>query len=125
MLLGKCLSTERHIQHTKYIIYTHISLFKSIICFVSYISDIILQLSDRTIPAHRFVLNARSTQWNQSDENLLSTESLDLTHLTPYVASILIRWVYTDTIILPQEQSAIIELLSATNKYRLNELKEK
>ena len=78
-------------------------------------SDIILQLSDRTIPAHRFVLNARSTQWNQSDENLLSTESLDLTHVTPYVASILIRWVYTDTIILPQEQSAIIELLSATN----------
>jgi hypothetical protein len=76
------------------------------------------------MPGHRFVLAARSRRWNQ-DETLTSTSELDLSHMTPFVAGSMIRWVYTDGIILPSEQTAMIELLSAANKYYLPELKEK
>lgn len=87
-------------------------------------SDITITLRDRKIPAHRFVLVARSRHWNQ-DETLSSTSDLDLSHMTPFVAGSLVRWVYTDSIILPSDQMAIIELLAASNKYHLTQLKEK
>ena len=87
-------------------------------------SDIDIVLADRKMPGHRFVLAARSRRWNQ-DETLTSTSELDLSHMTPFVAGSMIRWVYTDGIILPSEQTAMIELLSAANKYHLPELKEK
>ena len=87
-------------------------------------SDIDIVLADRRMPGHRFVLAARSRRWNQ-DETLTSTSELDLSHMTPYVAGSMIRWVYTDSIILPSDQTAMIELLSAANKYHLLELKEK
>ena len=73
---------------------------------------------------HRFVLASRSRHWCQ-DETLASISELDLSHMTPFVAGTMIRWVYTDNIILPSEQSAMIELLSASNKYCLPQLKEK
>lgn len=87
-------------------------------------SDIAIVLTDRKMPGHRFVLTARSRRWNQ-DETLTSTSELDLSHMTPFVACSMIRWVYTDSIILPSEQAAMIELLSAANKYHLPPLKEK
>lgn len=92
---------------------------------LSSLSDISVQLSDRKLPAHKFILAARSDRWTPGDEKLSSTDSLDLSHLTPFVATILIRWVYTDAIMLPSDQSAVIELLSASNKYHLPQLKEK
>ena len=82
-------------------------------------------LGDRKISGHRFVLAARSRHWNEQDETLASTSELDLSHMTPFVASSMLRWVYTDGVILPSEQTAIIEMLSASNKYRLTQLKEK
>lgn len=88
-------------------------------------SDITIQLADRALPAHRFVLVARSAHWNPTDDKLKNTASLDLTHLTPFVASCLIRWVYTDNVVLPSDQAAVIEMLSAANQYRLPQLKEK
>ena len=54
-----------------------------------------------------------------------STLELDLTHMTPFVAASMLRWVYTDSVVLPSEQSAIIELLGASNMYHLTHLKEK
>lgn len=74
---------------------------------------------------HRFVLAARSRHWNPKDETLSSTLELDLTHMTPFVAASMLRWVYTDSVVLPSEQSAIIELLGASNMYHLTHLKEK
>ena len=74
---------------------------------------------------HRFVLAACSRQWNPKDETLSSTLELDLTHMTPFVAASMLRWVYTDSVVLPSEQSAIIELLGASNMYHLTHLKEK
>ena len=82
-------------------------------------------LKDRKIPGHRFVLAARSRHWSGQDETLASTAELDLSHMTPFVASSMLRWVYTDGVILPSEQAAMIEMLSAANKYHLGQLKEK
>ena len=45
--------------------------------------------------------------------------------MTPFVAVSLVRWVYTDMIVLPTDQDAVIELLAATNRYQLIPLKEK
>lgn len=87
-------------------------------------SDIEIVLRDRKMCGHRFVLACRSRRWNQ-DETLSSTSELDLSHMTPFVAGSMIRWVYTDSIILPSDQDAMIELLSATNTYHLPRLKEK
>lgn len=81
-------------------------------------------LSDRRMPVHRFVLVARSRHWTQ-DETLSSSDTLDLSHMTSLVAGCMLRWVYTDSVILPSEQAAMIELLAATNKYHLGQLKEK
>lgn len=87
-------------------------------------SDITIILGNRSICGHRFVLAARSKRWHK-DESLATTTDLDLSHMTSYVAGIMIRWVYTDSIVLPSEQAAIIELLSASNNYHLLQLKEK
>ncbi len=87
-------------------------------------SDMEVVLADRRIPAHKFILVARSRHWTQ-DETLSSTNQLDLSHMTPFVAGSMIRWVYTDSIILPSDQTAMIELLAAANKYHLGQLKEK
>lgn len=76
------------------------------------------------MPGHKFVLAARSRHWSQ-DETLASTPELDFSYMTPFVAGSMIRWAYTDNIILPSEQTAMIEMLSAANKYRLTQLKEK
>ena len=108
-MLKACTSVHTHL-HT----HTHTPLR----------SDIDIVLADRKMPGHRFVLAARSRRWNQ-DETLTSTSELDLSHMTPFVAGSMVRWVYTDSIILPSEQIAMIELLSAANKYHLPELKEK
>ena len=71
------------------------------------------------------ILCARSRNWSSADEDLLNAQTLDLTHLTSYVANIMLRWVYTDAVVMPSDQSATIELLSAANSYKLTHLKEK
>ena len=84
-----------------------------------------MKLSDKTFAGHKMILCSRSNSWVSKDEDLLNTSVLDLTHLTPYVANILIRWVYTDTISMPSDQTATIELLGAANMYQLPPLKQK
>ena len=82
-------------------------------------------LSDRTLCGHKFILVARSRHWSTNDETLSSTSQLDLSNMTPFVAVGLVRWVYTDVIVLPTDQDAVIELLAASNHYQLTPLKEK
>ena len=74
---------------------------------------------------HKFVLVSRSCQWNPADKTLTATSELDLSHMMPFVAISLIRWVYTDSIVLPSDQDATIELLGASHCYQLSALKEK
>ena len=71
------------------------------------------------------MLVSRSHHWNLKDESLSSTPELDLSHMTSFVAISLMRWVYTDNIVIPSDQDATIELLAASNRYQLNALKEK
>lgn len=88
-------------------------------------SDLTIKLSDRTLCGHKFVLVARSRHWNKKDEALSNTTEIDLSNMTSFVAVSLVRWVYTDVIVLPSDQDAIIELLAASNSYQLLPLKEK
>ncbi len=71
------------------------------------------------------MLASRSRHWNPKDENLAMTTEIDLSHMTSFVASSMIRWTYTDSVILPTDQAATIEMLAAANKYHLLPLKEK
>ncbi|CAI8027099.1 Rabankyrin-5 [Geodia barretti] len=88
-------------------------------------SDLTIMLSDRTLCGHKFILVARSRHWSTNDETLSSTSQLDLSNMTPFVAVGLVRWVYTDVMVLPTDQDAVIELLAASNRYQLTPLKEK
>ncbi len=97
----------------------------NITIIICYYSDIDVKLSDKTIGAHKMILCCRSNKWLPDDEELLNTTILDLTHLSPQVANILLRWVYTDTIVMPTVQSSTIELLSSANMYQLPQLKDK
>ena len=88
-------------------------------------SDLTIMLSDRTLCGHKFVLVARSRHWSSKDDTLTSISQLDLSNMTPFMAISLVRWVYTDIIVLPTDQDAVIELLAASNRYQLTQLKEK
>ena len=65
--------------------------------------EIILE-GDEKLPAHKFVLNARSTKWNLNDTNLL-----DWSHLPKDVGMAILSWIYND-----QVNITIIETLQST-----------
>ena len=48
---------------------------------------------DEKLPAHKFVLNARSTKWNLNDTNLL-----DWSHLPKDVGMAILSWIYNDQV---------------------------
>jgi len=53
------------------------------------------------------------------------TKEIDLSSLTPNVATTIIKWVYTNQIYLPQDEMFVIETLVGAERYKLTELKEK
>ena len=54
--------------------------------------EIILE-GDEKLPAHKFVLHARSTKWNLNGTNLL-----DWTHLPKDVGMAILSWIYNDQV---------------------------
>ncbi len=54
--------------------------------------EIILE-GDKKLPAHKFVLNARSTKWNLNDTNLL-----DWSNLPSDVGMAILSWIYNDQV---------------------------
>ena len=54
--------------------------------------EIILE-GDEKLPAHKFVLNARSTKWNLNNTNLL-----DWSHLPKDVGMAILSWIYNDQV---------------------------
>ena len=54
--------------------------------------EIILE-GDEKLPAHKFVLNARSTKWNLNSTNLL-----DWSHLPKDVGMAILSWIYNDQV---------------------------
>ena len=71
--------------------------------------EIILD-GDKKLPAHKFVLNARSTKWNLNDTNLL-----DWSHLPNDVGMAILSWIYND-----QVTTKIIAFTRAASEYRTN-----
>ena len=89
------------------------------------LSDIVVKMCSRTVPAHRVVLCARSDAWVPTDPQLTKSTEVDLSHLTITAATTLLRWAYTDSMAAFSSQELVVELLSAGNQYRLGELKSK
>lgn len=109
-------------------------------------SDITIRLSDKTIPAHKFVLNARSEEWREEvladiDElgmynvhctsNLIRSFQITVLMLMDYfclesdwsdletdIGYALLRWIYTDVIEL-QHDTLALGLLRAAHSFQL------
>ncbi|XP_059617534.1 rabankyrin-5 [Phlebotomus argentipes] len=79
-------------------------------------SDITVKFGDKSFPAHRFVLSARSEEWRE--EILESTTELDWSDLDGEVAYALLRWIYTDIVDL-QSDALALSLLRAAHKFKL------
>jgi len=88
-------------------------------------SDVVIKLSDRQLPGHRLILATRSSHWDSQDDRMSSTKEIDLSSLTPNVATAIIKWVYTNQVYLPQDEVFVIETLVGAERYKLTELKEK
>ena len=74
--------------------------------------EIILE-GDEKLPAHKFVLNARSTKWNLSNTNLL-----DWSHLPKDVGMAILSWIYNDqvttTLLQPLQNTALTKKVSTS-----------
>lgn len=79
-------------------------------------SDITVKLKDKTMPAHKFVLNARSEEWRE--EVIVNETELDWSDLDADVGFALLRWIYTDTVEL-QHDSLALDLLKTSHRFKL------
>ncbi|EDW37972.1 GL12350 [Drosophila persimilis] len=79
-------------------------------------SDVNIRTSAKTVPAHKFVLHARSEKWR--DDVLGSTQELDWSDLDEDVVMALLRWIYTDLIDLQHDRLAL-DLLKAAHRFGL------
>lgn len=79
-------------------------------------SDITVKLKDKTMPAHKFVLNARSEEWRE--EVIADKTELDWSDLDADVGFALLRWIYTDVVDL-QHDSLALDLLKTSHRFKL------
>ncbi|XP_055542467.1 rabankyrin-5 isoform X2 [Wyeomyia smithii] len=79
-------------------------------------SDISVKLKDKIMPAHKFVLNARSEEWRE--EVIINQSELDWTDLDADVGYALLRWIYTDVVDL-QHDSLALDLLKTSHRFKL------
>lgn len=79
-------------------------------------SDIQIKLKDKSLPAHKFVLNARSEEWRE--DVLKDIDELDWSDLEADVGFALLRWIYTDVVDL-QHDSLALGLLSTSHRFKL------
>ncbi|XP_034475641.1 rabankyrin-5 [Drosophila innubila] len=68
------------------------------------------------MPAHKFVLHARSEKWR--DEVLASAKELDWSDLDEDIATALLRWIYTDVVDL-QHDRLTLGLLRVAHRFSL------
>ncbi|XP_055853313.1 rabankyrin-5 [Episyrphus balteatus] len=79
-------------------------------------SDLTIKLKGKSMPAHKFVLNARSEDWRE--EVLADATELDWTDLEEDIGFALLRWIYTDVVDLQHDRLAL-GLLRAAHKFKL------
>ncbi|XP_067015008.2 rabankyrin-5 [Anabrus simplex] len=83
-------------------------------------SDMKVKLDGRFIPAHRFVLAARSELWGVP--SLAEVESLDWSNLDPEVGTAMLKWVYTDVVDFTRGDNFTLDLMRCANKFKLEDL---
>lgn len=80
-------------------------------------SDISIKLIDQEIPAHKFVLSARSDFF--SDAALVEKTILDWSSLNSAVALVLLKWIYTGKI---SQEHLTLDLMKAAAGFQLSDL---
>ncbi|XP_064612506.1 rabankyrin-5-like [Liolophura sinensis] len=87
-------------------------------------SDLIVRLDGGDqIQAHKFVLAARSDCWGVS--NLEDVSELDFTDFNVEVGLGILKWVYTDQIDIKNDDTFLLELLKASSRFKLTDLRKK
>ncbi|XP_072043178.1 rabankyrin-5-like [Amphiura filiformis] len=86
-------------------------------------SDLVVHLDGREVKAHRFVLAARSQTWGVP--SLSDAQSLDFTGIPYEVGLAMLKWVYTDRIEIKSDDGFVLELMKASGKFRLDELRDR
>ncbi|XP_058788653.1 rabankyrin-5 [Phymastichus coffea] len=81
-------------------------------------SDMTVLLGEKKIPVHKFVFAARSDLWNSLSEETF----LDWKHLDKTVGTVLLKWIYTDTV---GQDQLTLELMKAAAGFGLTELVDK
>lgn len=79
-------------------------------------SDIAIKMKSKLMPAHKFVLHARSEEWRE--EILVAANELDWSDMEDDIALALLRWIYTDLVDLQNDHLAL-NLLRAAHLFRL------
>ncbi|XP_066603546.1 rabankyrin-5 [Prorops nasuta] len=80
-------------------------------------SDINIKLANQNLPAHKFILSARSDYFNES--LLQDKQDLDWSNLDPEVALIVLKWIYTGKI---SQEHLTLELMKSAAVFQLKEL---
>lgn len=86
-------------------------------------SDLTIILDGQHLPAHRFVLAARSDHWGIT--SLGDMEELDLSDLPHDVAYALLKWAYTDHIDETIGETFLLDLMKGASRFRLKSLIER
>ncbi|XP_031776150.1 rabankyrin-5 isoform X2 [Apis florea] len=80
-------------------------------------SDITIKLRDQEIPAHKFILSARTDFFSESI--LTEVTILDWTHLESNVGLILLKWIYTGKVL---QENLTLDLMKAASNFQLLDL---
>ncbi|XP_013141938.1 PREDICTED: serine/threonine-protein phosphatase 6 regulatory ankyrin repeat subunit A [Papilio polytes] len=80
-------------------------------------SDISIKLQSKSVPGHKFVLNARSDDWNEAA--LKNLTELDWSNLPDDVGSALLKWLYTDVVDLTRGDAFALHLMKCAANFKL------
>ncbi len=85
----------------------------------------ILLNDGKVLRAHKFVLDARSKNWNNHNLSILT--ELDLSDIPQNIGYRLIKWVYTDTIVDldKSDEDFYLAMMKQADRFHLKELKLK
>ena len=82
-------------------------------------SDVTIKLMDHEMPAHKFVLSARTDFF--SDSILSEITTLDWSHLDSNVGLALLKWIYTGKV---AQENLTLDLMKGASNFQLLELVE-
>ncbi|XP_058978800.1 rabankyrin-5-like [Musca domestica] len=79
-------------------------------------SDLTIKMNTKVMPAHKFVLHARSEEWRE--DVLSDVNQLDWSDMDEEISIALLRWIYTDVVDLQHDRLSL-GLLKASHRFRL------